>query len=131
MFGDFGLAGGGAAGIEVDRYDLSLGTPPHAKLLASSDGLSDNYPLVQEEIMYNHPGMGGSQHPGVRCDMVYFTTPQDGAVFSPSSIAWGQALPCKNFDNPVSRIMGNVLRAFMQPGPLPGAAYIAEEKLWR
>lgn len=131
VFGDFGLAGGGAAGIEVDRYDLSLGTPPHAKLLASSDGFSDNYPLVQEEIMYNHPGMGGTQHPGVRCDMVYFTTPQNGAVFSPSSIAWSHALPCHGFDNPVSRIMGNVLKAFMKPGVLPGAEYNAEEKLWR
>ena len=131
VFGDFGLAGGGAAGVEVDRYDLSLGSPPHAKLLAASDGFSDNYPLVQEEIMYNHPGMGGTQHPGVRCDMVYFTTPHHGAVFSPSSIAWSHALPCSNFDNPVSRIMANVLEAFMQPGPLPGAAFNAEEKLWR
>jgi N,N-dimethylformamidase len=131
VFGDFGLGGGGAAGIEIDRYDLSLGTPPHARILASSEGLSDNYPLVQEEIMYNHPGMGGTQHPGVRCDMVYFTTPQDGAVFSPSSIAWGQALPCRNFDNPVSAIMANVLDAFLKNGPLPGMAYSAEEKLWR
>jgi N,N-dimethylformamidase len=131
VFGDFGLAGGGAAGVEVDRYDLALGSPPHAKLLAASDGFSDNYPLVQEEIMYNHPGMGGTQHPGVRCDMVYFTTPQHGAVFSPSSIAWSHALPCRGFDNPVSTIMANVLKAFMTPGPLPGAAFNAEEKLWR
>jgi N,N-dimethylformamidase len=33
-FGDFGLAGNGAAGIELDRYDLSLGTPPGTWLLA-------------------------------------------------------------------------------------------------
>jgi Concanavalin A-like lectin/glucanases superfamily len=26
--GDFGLTGGGAAGYELDRYDLTLGTPP-------------------------------------------------------------------------------------------------------
>lgn len=131
VFGDFGLGGKGAAGIEIDRYDLRLGTPPHARILASSEGLSDNYPLVQEEIMYNHPGMGGTQHPDVRCDMVYFTTPQDGAVFSPSSIAWGQALPCHHFANPVSTIMGNVLDAFLKDGPLPSMAYSAEEKLWR
>jgi len=81
--------------------------------------------------MYNHPGMGGTQHPGVRCDMVYFTTPHDGAVFSPSSIAFGQALPCKGFENDVSRIMKNVLDAFVQPGPLPGSDFIADEKLWR
>ena len=28
MIGDFGLVGGGAAGYEIDRYDLALGTPP-------------------------------------------------------------------------------------------------------
>ena len=131
VIGDFGLAGNGAAGVEIDRYDLTLGTPPHARILATSEQFSDNYPLVQEEIMYNHPGMGGTQHPGVRCDMVYFTTPNHGAVFAPSSIAWGQALPCKGFDNNVSRIMKNVLDAFAKPGALPGGEYIAEEKLWR
>ena len=128
---DQSLARGAAAGVEIDRYDLTLGTPPHARILATSEQFSDNYPLVQEEIMYNHPGMGGTQHPGVRCDMVYFTTPNHGAVFSPSSIAWGQALPCMNFDNNVSRVMKNVLDAFIKPGPLPGSEYIGEEKLWR
>ena len=38
IFGDHGLAYGGAAGIELDRYDLSLGTPPHTKIVASSGG---------------------------------------------------------------------------------------------
>ena len=27
VIGEFGLAGGGAAGYEIDRYDLALGTP--------------------------------------------------------------------------------------------------------
>jgi N,N-dimethylformamidase len=79
-------------------------------------------------VMFMHPGMGGTQHPLVRCDMVYFTTPQHGAVFSPSSIAWGSALPWNNFDNSVSRIMKNVIDAFVRAGPLPGAAYVAEDK---
>lgn len=131
VFGDRGLAAGGAAGLEVDRYDLSLGTPPHTLILASSEPLTDNYPLVQEDVMFMHPGMGGTQHPLVRCDMTYFTAPNDGAVFSASSIAWGSALPCNNYDNDVSRIMKNVVDAFMRPGPLPGSAYVAEEKHWR
>ena len=131
LIGDFGLAGGGAAGIEVDRYDLALGTPPHARILASSEPFTDNYPLVQEEIMFMVPGLGGTQHPLVRADMVYFTTPHDGAVFSASSIAWGSALPCKGFNNSVSRVMKNVLDAFLKPGPLPGSAYDGEEKHWR
>ena len=33
LIGDFGLAGGGAGGIELDRYELGLGTPPHTLLL--------------------------------------------------------------------------------------------------
>jgi N,N-dimethylformamidase len=131
LIGDFGLAGGGAAGIEVDRYDLALGTPPHARILASSEPFTDNYPLVQEEIMFMVPGLGGTQHPLVRADMVYFTTPHKGAVFSASSIAWGSALPCKGFNNSVSRVMKNVLDAFLKPGPLPGSSYDGEEKHWR
>jgi N,N-dimethylformamidase len=131
IVGDFGLAGGGGAGIEVDRYDLGLGTPPHARIIASSERFTDNYPLVQEEVMFMIPGLGGTQHPWVRADMVYFTTPQHGAVFSASSIAWGSALPCKGFDNSVSRVMRNVVDAFLKPGPLPGSAYDAEEKHWR
>ena len=131
VIGDFGLAGNGAAGVEIDRYDLTLGTPPHARILATSEMYSDNYPLVQEEILYNHPGMGGTQHPMVRCDMVYFTTRNHGAVFAPSSIAWGQALPSHGFDNNVSRIMKNVVDAFSREGPLPGVQYDGDEKHWR
>ena len=122
VFGDFGLAGGGGAGIEVDRYELALGTPPHALILASSEQFTDNYPLVQEEVMFMTPGLGGTENPLVRCDMVYFSTPWDGAVFSASSIAWGSALPCQGYDNTVSRVMKNVVDAFLRPGPLPGTS---------
>jgi N,N-dimethylformamidase len=123
IIGDFGLLGGGAAGIEIDRYDLALGTPPHARILASSEPLSDNYPLVQEEIFFMTPGLGGTQHPWVRADLVYFTTPGDGAVFSTGSIAWGSALPCGNFRNAVSRLTKNVVDAFLASGSLPGSGY--------
>ena len=130
LIGDFGLAHGGAAGIEIDRYDLTLGTPPHTRILASSEGHSDNYPHVCEEIAFNFPGLGGTQDYQIRADMTLFTTPNHGAVWSASSIAWGQALPWNDADNNVSKIMGNVVNAFMRDGPLPGAAYHAEEKLW-
>lgn len=122
VIGDFGLAHGGAVGLEIDRYDLTLGTPPHASILAMSEPLTANWPIVQEEVLYTYPGLGGDQHPEVRCDMVYFTTRQNGAVFSPSSIAWGSALPWNGFDNNVARIMRNVVDAFMQDGPLPAGA---------
>ena len=32
--GDFGLVGGGAAGLELDRYDVEFGTPHDSYLLA-------------------------------------------------------------------------------------------------
>lgn len=129
--GDFGFGLGGAAGIEIDRYDLALGTPPHALLLASSHGHSDNYPLVSEEVTYAFPGRGGTQDPQVRADITYFTTAHGGACLSIGSIAWSQALPYRNGDNNVGRIMRNVLDAFLRPGPLPGSEFVGEEKLWR
>lgn len=131
LIGDFGLAMGGAAGIELDRYDLALGTPPHALLLAASYGHSDNYPLVSEEISYAFPGRGGTQDAQVRGDMIYFTTPNNGAVFAAGSIAWSQALPCHGGDNTVGRVMRNLLDAFTRDGPLPGSAFVGEEKHWR
>ncbi len=120
IIGDQGLAVGGAAGIEFDRYDLALGTPPHTLILASSEGHSDNFPLVVEDILCNYPGMGGTQDHRIRADMTYFTTPNDGAVWSASSIAWGQALPINACDNSASKVTANVLNAFMRDGPLPG-----------
>jgi N,N-dimethylformamidase len=119
LIGDFGLGLGGAAGLEMDRYDLALGTPPHALLLAASFGHSDNYPLVSEEISYAFPGRGGTQDPQVRSDIVFFTTPNHGAVFSAGSIAWSQALPCKGGDNNVARILKNVLDVFSASAPIP------------
>ena len=116
--GDFGLEAGGAAGYELDRYDLSLGTPPDALLLAYSEGHSDNYPHVVEEIFFMYPHVGGTMDYQVRADIVYFRTRNGGAVFSTSSIAWVGALNHGGYDNNVSRMTANVLRRFMDEAPL-------------
>lgn len=118
VFGDFGLAGNGAAGIELDRYDLGLGTPPNTYLLACSEGHSDAYPHVVEEVMFNYPGLGGTQDFQVRSDLTLCATTNGGAVFSTGSIAWGQSLPCMDGRNDVSRITANVIERFMQDGPV-------------
>lgn len=123
VFGHGSLGLGGAAGVEIDRYDLALGTPPHARIVATSEPFTDNYPLVQEEVYFMTPGLGGTQHPYVRADMVYFTTPGEGAVFSTGSIAWATALPYRNFANDVSRLTKNVVDAFLSAGKLPGSGY--------
>lgn len=125
--GDFGLVGGGAAGSEIDRYDLTLGTPPETLLLAYSEGHSDNYPRVVEEIAFNIPMVGGTMDPNVRADIVYFTTKAGGGMFSSSSIAWCGSLLENNCDNNVSRMTENVLRRFMDERPLPDLATPASE----
>jgi N,N-dimethylformamidase len=116
--GDFGLVGGGAAGYELDRYDLQLGTPPHARLLAYSEGHSDNYPHVVEEILFMYPHLGGTMDHQVRADIVYFPTRNGGAVFSTSSIAWCGSLSHNDYENNVSRMTSNVLRRFLDEEPL-------------
>lgn len=131
IIGDGGLAYGGAAGLEIDRYDLNLGTPPHTKILASSGGHSDNYLLAIEEILYPYPGLAGTQDYRIRGDIVFFNGPNNGAVFCGGSIAFGQALPAHHFDNNVSRMLANVVDAFIKPGALPGSLWINEEKQWR
>lgn len=119
MFGDYGLMGGGAAGAELDRYDLDLGSSPHALLLASSAGLhSDDYQQVSEDLLETPPITGGTQGVAVRSDVVYQPMPAGGAVFSVGSIAWTGALSHNDYSNDISRITANVLRRFLSSQPL-------------
>lgn len=115
--GDFGLVGGGAAGLELDRAERKLGTPPNTLVLASSEGHTDLYLLVNEEFTVTTPDLTGSQNPNVRADMTFFETPSGGGVFAVSSIAWCGSLSHHGYDNNVSRITGNVLKRFLDPEP--------------
>ena len=111
--GDFGLVMGGAAGDEIDRYDLALGTPPETLRLATTEGQhTDHYQLVIEDVTQMTPGYGGTEHPDVRADLTYLELPNGGAVFSVGSINWSGSLPHNGFDNNVARITANVLRRF-------------------
>jgi N,N-dimethylformamidase len=131
IIGDEGLAYGAAAGIELDRYDLSLGTPPHTKIIASSGGHTDNYVLATEELLYAYAGLIGTLDYRIRGDITYFTAPNNGAVFSTGSIAFGQALPANNFKNTASKLLKNVVDNFIKDGELPGSMWSLEEKQWR
>ena len=106
----------GAAGLELDRHDRALGSPSEAIVLASSYGHSDFYHRVVEEVGVNSGNFGGTVHPEVRSDLVYFKTPNDGAVFSVGSIAWCASLSYDNYENNVARITGNVLNRFVADG---------------
>jgi N,N-dimethylformamidase len=113
IIGDFGLVLNGAAGDEIDRYDLSLGTPAETLRLATSEGQhSDAFQLVVEDTTESGPRYGGTTCPLVRSDIVYLESGNGGAVFSVGSINWIASLPHNAFANNVSRITENVLRRF-------------------
>jgi N,N-dimethylformamidase len=116
--GDFGSIGGGAAGWEIDRADPALGTAPHALVVARADTFSAAYHWMKEELHHTHSAITGETCPQVHCDMVFYETPNGGAVFSTSSIAWAGALAHNHYDNNVSRISENVIRRFLDPEPL-------------
>src|SRR5262249_40554377 len=116
--GNFGLIGGGAAGLEVDIADRGLGTPPHALVVAQSEELSDTYLLVNEEVSINTPDMMGSMNPKIRSDLVFFETRQGGAVFAFSSMAWSGSLSYNGYNNNVSRLTGNILNRFTDDAPM-------------
>lgn len=110
--------------MELDRYDLELGTPHRAYVVAHSEGHHDVYVTVSEESTFNARGYfaaGGLGHsnPYTRADIVYFKTPGDGAVFSVSSMAWVGSLSHNQYDNNVSRLTANVIRGFLREGALP------------
>lgn len=116
--GDFGLIGNGAAGLELDRADRLLGTPPGAYVLASSEDHTDIYLVVCEELLINYPGLGGQENELVRADLVFYPTSNDGGVFATSSIAWPGSLAHNGYKNNVSRITKNVLDRFASGKPL-------------
>lgn len=121
VFGTEGPGLGGAAGDELDRADVTLGTPADAVVLASSVGHSKKIELVPEEVNRGYAAPPPGVHPKVRADMVLFERPGGGAVFSVGSIAWSTAMTHNDGDNAVSRITANVLDRFRDhPGPVIG-----------
>ena len=121
VIGDFGLVGGGAAGLELDRYDLEFGTPHNAYLLARSENHTNLMLQVNEEIHFAVRGYygGGTENPMVRADMIYYKTPNDGALFAPGSLSWCGSLSYDNYNNNVSKILENAIKGFLKEGPLP------------
>ena len=114
LIGDFGLAGGGAAGFELDRADTRLGTPLNAVVLATSSNHGDSFVLVFEDQLTHHDTWPHEPIEDlIRADIVYFETPKGGAVFSVGSITFCGALPINGGDNNVSRMVDNVVRRFL------------------
>ncbi|MCB1509920.1 MAG: N,N-dimethylformamidase [Hyphomicrobiaceae bacterium] len=117
-FGGHGLSGHGAAGFELDRTDKRLGTPAHAVVLACSEGHEPEAPWVlvpEERLTHITTWPGQKDDELIRADLTFFETPNNGAVFSTGSITFCGALPTNNFENDVSRLLGNVLDRFSDP----------------
>ena len=115
--GDFGLIGGGASGMEVDSFNVELGSPAHALVLATSATHTEAHVLVVEEMLFNFMGTTGNVCPQVHSDLVFYETAGGGAVFSVGSIAWSGSLSHNNYDNNVSRIVRNVVERFTNDTP--------------
>jgi hypothetical protein len=109
-----GAFGGGASGDEIDRYDVALGSPNDAVVLATSLTHSDLFGAFNEEIMFPMLDTMGPTCDKVRSDMVIFETAGGGGVFSVGSINWIWTMAYNNYDNNVAKVTGNVLREFMR-----------------
>ena len=122
--GDFGFRYK-AVGSEIDRLDYDLGTPRHALLLATSEGLGAGALPTPEEFRTMVDGLDGTQNALVRADMVFFETPGGGAVFASGSITFGMSLGHNDYDNNISTIVLNVVKRFLDPAPfeLPADAW--------
>lgn len=114
-FGAHGTQGGGAAGEEIDRFDLFQGSPPHAIVLASSEGHRPGMLLAKEEYRMMEPPHQDDAR--IRADLTFFETRAGGAVFSTGSISYAGSLSTDGYDNDVARLTGNVLQRFIDPAP--------------
>ena len=125
VFGDYGIdrVHGGAAGFEIDRYNAGNGVPRHALHLATSEPLRKTIEDVKLSSMplsiIYHPTKG---EPWAQADLVFFETPNGGAMFSTGSITWISSTLDNDFDNDVATITRNVVRRFIDPAPFPNPA---------
>lgn len=117
LIGDFGLLQGGAAGYEIDRFDLDRGSPPHALVLAHSEAHSNIYDLMVASLVDVLPNRDPAAPEPIRADLVFFETANGGAVFSVGSIAWSGSLGWNGYANNVAAVSRNVLTRFRDPEP--------------
>jgi N,N-dimethylformamidase len=119
ILGDFGFLEGGAAGEEIDGFDINAGTPPHALLLATSENHTNSYQPAGDVVLVPLGAANGMMNPAIRADMVFFECPNGGAAFSTGSIAYAGSLAHNGFDNNIARLTTNVLKRFLDPTPFP------------
>lgn len=115
--GERGLMGGGAAGHELDRADVGLGTPRHAIIIGRAVLTDPTYQPVNEERRdHTWPA---KREDIIRSDLTFFETPNGGAVFSVGSMNFIGALPIDGYESVAAKLITNVVRRFADPTPFP------------
>jgi N,N-dimethylformamidase len=110
VFGERGVMGGGAAGHELDRADIRLGTPPDAIIVAEAVVTDPGFqPVNEERLTETWPAAPDRL---IRADVTYFTLRGGGAVFSAGSMNWIGGLPVDGYENTLARLTLNVVRHF-------------------
>ncbi len=103
------------SGEEIDRFDIRLGSPPHALVVATATDQPAEMLKTKEE--FHETEIATAADPQVRNDVVFFECPNGGAVFSTGSINWGAALATDGGKNDVARITRNAVDRFLHPEP--------------
>ncbi|KAF9869714.1 hypothetical protein CkaCkLH20_12757 [Colletotrichum karsti] len=112
VFGTTGLHGC-ASGDELDRYDVGIGSPKDAVILATSSRHNEQFMLFNEELIFPMIGTLGHTSSLVRSDIIYYQTRNLGNVFSVGSINWNNSMAFNSYQNDVARITENVMREFL------------------
>lgn len=126
VFGDYGLdkVHGGVVGFEIDRFNEGNGVPRHALNLATSEPLRET---IEDVIALDTAPINIVYHPSkakvwAQADVVFFETPNGGAVFTTGTINWISSTLDNNYDNDVATITRNVITRFLDPKPFPPIA---------
>jgi N,N-dimethylformamidase len=116
VIGNFGHIGGNAAGQEIDQTNADLGTPAHTVVLARSERHGPQMVCAMEEMEGNVP-IPDFYPSKAAAEVVFFETPNGGAVFAVGSMAWCGSLAHNDYDNSVSAITKNALTRMLDPTP--------------
>lgn len=117
QLGERGLMGGGAAGHELDRADVSLGTPAHAIIVGRAVVEHPSFQPVNEERRdHTWPG---TREDLIRADLTFFETPNGGAVFSVGAMNFIGSLPIDGYQNTAAKLIANIVRRFADPEKFP------------
>ncbi len=112
--GTEGFSGGGAAGYELDRADVELGTHPDAVVLARSHDHPDHFVAVPEELLSHVATVSGEpEHDLIRAEILYWETPVGGIVFSTGSITFCGSLFQSPESGGVSPMLERLVERFL------------------